>query len=1426
MSYVARLKPWVRFLGAWCLAVTAMLASSALAELEDPDDNIVWPRALPIPLADVGGIFQGEVRGTITVEDESRWFKFRVQPGSRVVVTLDELAANYDLVLFKDIARSYQAIVSPSDLPLLDAEFADDAFSPAQFSPAQFSPAQFSPAAFSPAQFSPAQFSPAQFSPAQFSPAQFSPAQFSPDAFAPAQFSPAQFSPAQFSPAQFSPAQFSPAQFSPAQFSEEAYASAQTRSVIAVSAFDGLLPEGVVANTWNEDSEFYIRVRGRQGEFSSALFHLSVFLFPGVCADLSSIPVDGAGTALPPSSTRAPAGGYRSLILTDLDRLVGAGASPARDALTAKLTELAARPEVLGAVVDVASDPWVAFFNQQSDLNPQCPYGKNLVAEAIRGIVDRSRSGNALEYIVLVGGDGVIPFFRQPDEAMLGPEEAYVPPVFEFSASQASLRNNYFLSQDRFGARCEISRKLSRISIPDLAVGRLVETPDEITTMINAYLENPGGVRPAPTSMLVTGYDFLQDAADAVAAELQAGAGVIPDRLIAASDLAPSDPESWTASDLEAALLGKRHDILFLAGHFSAGGALAADYRTALPASRLLEGSAGFFRNSLLYSAGCHSGYNIVDGDAVPGVTLQPDWAQVSARLGMTLIAGTGYQYGDTDFIEYSERLYLDFTRHLRTGSGPVTVGQALFRAKRDYLASTVDLRGIHEKSVYQATLFGLPMFALDLPGARLPGDANASVVAATSAFSTAPGSVLDLRFANLSLTPVLTPHTRVLNNAERDVTDPTDVDQVTVKWYSGSAGIVAHPAEPILPLEVRNVSVPNLPLRGIGFRGGAYSDEADVIPLTSAATTEIRGVHPAFLSDVLFPPKFWRANYFGVLCDGIDGATRLMVTPAQFQSYPADEEGILRTFGQLDFRLYYSANVQTYSQDLNGDGTPDSSATPALAGPPQISQVHSWSDATQIHFRVQVIGNPAAGIQETWITYTAVSGPRRGIWTSLDLTQNAADSRLWEGSIPLGAGPAEDLRFVAQAVNGVGLVALSANLGAYFIPNQTAPPTVPPTATSVELLSPPASGVYGERLSLQARLSSAGNPVANQPLTFQLGALQSRALTGPDGIARIQLNLLLDPSSGPQQLSARWLGSRTLAPSQASAAFVLARSPTTLSLQPTPAVVRPDAVDTLHAELADSTGRRLVEQTVVFVVEGPGGTRVVASITDFNGRAALGKLDLPAGSYAANVFFGQTVHPPVPFPAVGTPSALYEASSATTTLTLDASVPRAFDDEVEGRPGKPLKIPVSLLLGNDVDPAGAPLTAVSVQSQTGRAVPVTQSGDWILVGNLPTGVLSDAFEYEVANPSLRTARARVVIRILNDEAPTSNLLGVTSEAGGVRLRFAGIPGRTYRIQFSPSLTPPGWSTLGQATIGNDGLGSFLAPASVGGSGFYRTAYP
>ena len=68
-------------------------------------------------------------------------------------------------------------------------------------------------------------------------------------------------------------------------------------------------------------------------------------------------------------------------------------------------------------------------------------------------------------------------------------------------------------------------------------------------------------------------------------------------------------------------------------------------------------------------------------------------------------------------------------------------------------------------------------------------------------------------------------------------------------------------------------------------------------------------------------------------------------------------------------------------------------------------------------------------------MTYTGVTP---GQWESLDLTQDATDSTLWTGTLS-DVTPGQ-VEFVVQAVNGVGLVSLDDNQGAYYRPGQIPP--------------------------------------------------------------------------------------------------------------------------------------------------------------------------------------------------------------------------------------------------------------------------------------------------------------------------------------------------------------------------------------------------
>ena len=82
--------------------------------------------------------------------------------------------------------------------------------------------------------------------------------------------------------------------------------------------------------------------------------------------------------------------------------------------------------------------------------------------------------------------------------------------------------------------------------------------------------------------------------------------------------------------------------------------------------------------------------------------------------------------------------------------------------------------------------------------------------------------------------------------------------------------------------------------------------------------------------------------------------------------------------------------------------------------------------------FQAHVVGDPSAGIQEVWVTYTGVDPAQ---WESLDLTQDATDSTLWTGTLAGSTAQVDRAAFMVQAVNGVGLVSLDDNQGGYYRP-------------------------------------------------------------------------------------------------------------------------------------------------------------------------------------------------------------------------------------------------------------------------------------------------------------------------------------------------------------------------------------------------------
>ncbi len=1334
--------------------------------------NDIWPRAFTLISSTDLDTVTASIDQYLDKQGQVRWYKFKVNPNNKVIITLTNLPENYDLTLYKDIGEAFEGAATTDDLLHQGAEFAPDAYSPDAYSPDAYSPDAYSPDAYSPDAYSADIFSPGSASPATYSPDAYSPDAYSPDAMAPDAYSPDAYSPDAYSPDAYSP-----------DASSGMFANAQTRSLIAVSAFDGTAPEGIAVNTWENSGYFYVRVRGRNGVYSlAAPFHLEVTESSGQCKNINP-PTEVSNVPLRD-------GNFKTIILTDMARMQATDADKTR--MNDLLTAFANRQEVNGVVVDVHGDAAVLAANSQADAHPACPSAKNLVANAIRDIVIRAGQKYSLEYVVIIGDDSVIPFFRHPDESLLASEQNFVPPVIDSSPSQASLKLGYYLSQDDYGSRLTLSSNLNTFTVPTLAVGRLVETPAQIETMLNAYLaiSDPSLTDPAtagvvnPTSALVTGYDFLADSAAAIQGNLQNGLGVPVKALITPKGISPADPRSWTASDLRTELLGSRNDLAFLGGHFSSGSALAADYSTRLFASEVADSSTEL-TNSIIFSAGCHAGYNVVDADGIPMVTLAPDWPQAFASKGATLIAGSGYQYGDTDFIMYSEQLYMNFSQQLLVGEGPVPVGKALVRAKQDYLANTVVMRGIDEKAVLESTLFGLPMLRVNMPHGRFTPVSKDPIVSGVTGFTSDPGASLGLTYADVSIPTKVT----ITSIELKDPAKPKDYPRYTAVYGVGDDGVVSLPNEPVLPLDVSNVTVPGTVLRGVGFRGGKYADLANVLPFTGATTTELRSAHTPFYVDFFYPIRFWSVNYFDALTGG--GQTQLMLEPSQYMStIPGSDTGTLRTYNEMGFRLFYSDYT-----------TSESGYSPALSAAPTISTVSSTVSGSTIHFQERVVGDPAAGVQQVWVTYTTLSTDANGEWRTIDLVQNELDSTLWEGNLEMGGANQEDFRYIVQAVNGVGLVSMATNLGAYYIPGyESATPTEP---TNLSLTLPPTEGAYGTQATFRATLTDVyNNPVAKQRVVIAVGPLTRQAVTDQYGVATVSIPLEAMP--GDYTVRACFIGTPVYLPvSAVPVSFKITQQNTQLELTPEETSIQYSDPNQIMAVLEDITGKPIPEQTVFLVIIKHEGVNKVVEfslpvITDYVGRAPLGPINLAPGDYTVEAYYNGKI--PLPDDgmlelsdfryinsfASGTltvsteEAALVYTSSAAIPMNTPVTLSATVNQDADGYPGDLTTSTVQFTIFNGgttvVTTASAPVSANGIATTT---LPGLPTGLYQVAVSLESGffnaqTLSVPLAVYNPNPSIAAG-----IGVVNSLAGSANFIfyayyprGGNFPSGNVRINF------------------------------------------------------
>ena len=486
---------------------------------------------------------------------------------------------------------------------------------------------------------------------------------------------------------------------------------------------------------------YTIQVSGYNGAFSDLPFTLRVRT-----QALGLLPCAAANFGAKSTATIAPTlpSGMDTLFVVPTNRLRQLWGDADTTALMNRLqTFVTAQPGgvVAGVLtVDGSYDAW--------DANRCSPDAANDVARQIGAAIDAVQAANpTLQHLVLIGDDTALPFFRVSDGTATANESNYAEGFSDNNRLVGSLARGFIQTDDPYATARGISLSGRELFVPQLAMGRLVESKDDIVKALDTFTQYNGQLDPATTSSaLVTGYDFLTDGSNTVADELAAD-GFATNRLI---------NETWNTTDLTNALVAADPDVASVNAHF--------DHNRALPADQNAAGTQGdlftttdlpsddSFANGLFFSMGCHGGLSVSDIELrLPAEST--DWAQSFSARGAQWVANTGFGYGDTELVAYSERLMALFAHELAV-DGSLTTGQALSLAKRDYAKTTQVWSPYDEKALQEVVHYGLPMYrvAASTPAALPVATPLTLTASATQGVVTTPDPITSVPSAPVTL--------------------------------------------------------------------------------------------------------------------------------------------------------------------------------------------------------------------------------------------------------------------------------------------------------------------------------------------------------------------------------------------------------------------------------------------------------------------------------------------------------------------------------------------------------------------------------------------------------------------------------------------------------------------------------------------------
>jgi len=370
--------------------------------------------------------------------------------------------------------------------------------------------------------------------------------------------------------------------------------------------------------------------------------------------------------------------------------------------LMESLQELAEYPPVSGNIIFIDEiDSINRAFNtwKQNQFDPvDGNHYANEVCKLVKNQIQKMYLMNApdrYKYILIIGDDRIVPHYRENISGINFGEDNYLSKLAEESTIKTALAEDYTLTDDFYGdLKNDPKEGKWGIYIPIMGVGRLVETPENITRTILSYLESDNRYE----SIGIYGSSYLKELSDYIESK--------SDGLRRIYSIIGDDEEIW--SSWNEYMLSRKSDVLIMNLH-------ANHYEWESPASffNVLDvlTSEDSFTGSIVYAPGCHSGLCVPpENPNFEGLDLIQSFL---SKGTLAYIGNTGYSFGYENSIGLSERILQIFFTKLNISS-ITSVSEALRKAKLGYILESFRPDGkldkYDQKVLYDATLYGLPM--------------------------------------------------------------------------------------------------------------------------------------------------------------------------------------------------------------------------------------------------------------------------------------------------------------------------------------------------------------------------------------------------------------------------------------------------------------------------------------------------------------------------------------------------------------------------------------------------------------------------------------------------------------------------------------------------------------------------------------------